>query len=73
MRTASGRLLGIVKEDIPNPANDLWVAVDEDGNETLVPALADILIEVDVDGRTIVVRDVPGLTAPDEAPEETQD
>jgi 16S rRNA processing protein RimM len=73
MRTASGRLLGIVKEVIPNPANDLWVAVDEDGNETLVPALADILIEVDVDGRTIVVRDVPGLTAPDEAPEETQD
>ena len=73
VRTASGRVLGIVKEVIPNPANDLWVAVDEEGNETLVPALADILVDVDVDGRTIVVRDVPGLTAPDEASEETRD
>jgi 16S rRNA processing protein RimM len=73
VRTASGRVLGIVKEVIPNPANDLWVAVDEEGNETLVPALVDILIDVDVDGRTIVVRDVPGLTVPDEVPEQTQD
>jgi 16S rRNA processing protein RimM len=70
MRTSSGRVLGIVKEVIPNPANDLWVAVDEEGNETLVPALRDLLIDVDVEARTIVVRDVPGLTAPDE-PEAT--
>jgi 16S rRNA processing protein RimM len=73
VRTASGRVLGIVKEVIPNPANDLWVAVDEEGNETLVPALADLLLDVDVDARTIVVRDVPGLTAPEESSEETED
>jgi 16S rRNA processing protein RimM len=73
VRTAAGRVLGIVREVIPNPANDLWVAVDEEGNETLVPALADLLIDVDVEARAIVVRDVPGLTAPDEAPEETRD
>ena len=66
VRTASGRVLGIVKEVIPNPANDIWVAVDKDGNETLVPALGDLLIDVDVDARTIVVHDVPGLTAPEE-------
>ena len=73
VRTASGRVLGIVKEVIPNPANDLWVAVDDEGNETLIPALADLLIDVDVDARTIVVRDVPGLTAPEEPPEELED
>ena len=40
VRTESGRILGVVKEVIPNPANDIWVAVDEAGTETLVPALA---------------------------------
>jgi 16S rRNA processing protein RimM len=66
VRTESGRILGVVKEVIPNPANDIWVAVDEAGTETLVPALADLLIDVDVEARTIVVHDVPGLTAPEE-------
>lgn len=73
VRTASGRVLGVVKEVIPNPANDIWVTVDEEGIETLVPALADLLIDVDVDARTILVRDVPGLTAPEESREKTED
>jgi len=73
VRTASGRVLGIVKQVIPNPANDIWVAVNDEGVETLVPALADLLIDVDVEARTIVVDDVPGLTAPDEPPKQTQD
>jgi 16S rRNA processing protein RimM len=73
VRTASGRVLGVVKEVIPNPANDIWVAVNEEGIETLVPALADLLIDVDVEARTIVVDDVPGLTAPEERAVETDD
>jgi 16S rRNA processing protein RimM len=72
VRTATGRVLGVVKEVIPNPANDIWVAVDDDGRETLVPALADLLVDVDPDARTIVVRDVPGLTAPDGSTEGSQ-
>ena len=51
-----------------NPANDLWVAVDEDG-ETLVPALADVLIDVDVDRRTDRRRGRSGLTTPEESEE----
>lgn len=70
VRTASGRALGTVTEVIPNPANDLWVAVDDEGRETLVPALADVLIDVDIDAREIVVADVPGLTVPEEPSEE---
>ncbi len=66
VETGSGRSLGTLKEVIPNPANDIWVAVDDAGRETLVPALADLLIEVDVAARRIVVRDVPGLTAPED-------
>jgi 16S rRNA processing protein RimM len=68
LTTETGRDLGVVTEVVFNPANDLWVAVDDAGNESLVPALKDLLVEVDPDAKRIVVRDVPGLTAP-EAPE----
>lgn len=63
--TDRGRELGQVADVIFNPANDLWVARDADGVETLIPVLADVVLEVDVDGRRILVRDIPGLTAPD--------
>jgi 16S rRNA processing protein RimM len=64
--TDADRELGTVSEVIPNPANDLWVAVDDDGVETLVPALRDVIVEVDVTAKRILVRDVPGLTAPED-------
>ncbi len=67
--TQSGRSLGIVGEVIANPANDLWVAVDEDGIETLVPAIRDVIESVDIVAKLIVVREIPGLTAPEEQPE----
>ncbi len=66
--TEGGRDLGVVAEVIANPANDLWVAVDDAGTETLVPALSALLREVDVVGKRILVRDVPGLTAPESQP-----
>ena len=64
--TESGRSLGILTDVLPNPANDIWVARDSAGAETLVPALRDVLIDVDIDGKRVTVRDVPGLTAPEE-------
>jgi 16S rRNA processing protein RimM len=63
--TESGRALGSLTDVIPNPANDLWVAVDDQGVETLVPAVRDVIVDVDVEAKRVVVRDVPGLTAPD--------
>jgi len=66
VETISGRPLGVLTEVVANPANDIWVAVDPDGGETLIPVLADLLVEVDPVARRIVVRDVPGITAPDD-------
>jgi 16S rRNA processing protein RimM len=66
VETEAGRSLGTLTEVIANPANDIWVAVDPDGAETLVPVLDDLLVKVDVEAKRIVVRDVPGLTAPEE-------
>ena len=66
VRTEAGRDLGTLTEVIFNPANDLWVSVDEAGVETLVPALRSLLVEVDVAAKRVVVRDVPGLTVPED-------
>jgi 16S rRNA processing protein RimM len=62
--TESGRSLGRVTHVIENPANDLWSAVDDDGAETLIPAIRDVVVDVDVAAGEIVVRDLPGLTTP---------
>jgi ribosomal 30S subunit maturation factor RimM len=42
----------------------VWVARGEDG-ESLIPALRDVVVSVDVAAGMIVVREVPGLTVPD--------
>lgn len=63
--TDTGVVLGEVREVIHTAANDVWSAVREDGTETLIPALKDVLVDVDVEGRRIVVREIPGLTGPE--------
>jgi 16S rRNA processing protein RimM len=60
--TQTGRVLGRIADVVSNPANDLWVTVDDAGNETLVPAIRDVVVDVDVSRRRVLVRDVPGLT-----------
>ena len=63
--TEAGRALGTLTDMVgPNPANDLWVARDDAGTETLVPALRDVIVEVDIEAKRVVVRDVPGLHDP---------
>ena len=66
MVTETGRELGVLSEVVQHPANDLWVARDDAGVETLVPVVEELLVEVDLAGRRIVVREVPGLTAPED-------
>jgi 16S rRNA processing protein RimM len=65
--TETGRPLGVLTEVIPNPANDLWVARSGD-TETLVPAIRQVVVSVDVVAKRIVVREIPGLTSPEPAP-----
>jgi 16S rRNA processing protein RimM len=64
--TESGRTLGAITDVVANRANDLWVAVDESGVETLVPAIREVIVDVDVGARRVLVRDIPGLTAPND-------
>ena len=67
VRTESGRVLGTVAEVLAYPAHDLWRVVDDAGTETLIPVVDAFVVSVDLSGRTAVVRDVPGLTAPEPA------
>ena len=64
LETDTGRVLGTVRDVIHTGANDVWSAVDDDGVETLVPVLKDVILSVDMDAQRIVVREIPGLTAP---------
>jgi 16S rRNA processing protein RimM len=61
----SGLSLGTLAEVIHTRANDVW-SVITDERETLVPALKDVVMSVDVAGKRIIVREVPGLTAPED-------
>jgi 16S rRNA processing protein RimM len=63
--SVAGRSFGRITDVISNPANDIWVAVDDEGAETLIPAIHDVVAEVDVAAKRIVVHEVPGLTAPE--------
>jgi 16S rRNA processing protein RimM len=60
-----GRALGVVRGIWETGAADVLVVEAEDGAEHLIPAAADLLSEVDVAGRRIVVDAIPGLL-PDE-------
>jgi 16S rRNA processing protein RimM len=59
--TDRGRSLGRVREVLHNPANDLWVTDGPEG-EVLIPALEDVVTEVDVGAGRAVVREIEGLT-----------
>ena len=55
--TEEGRSLGTIVEVQANPANDLWVT--ESG--TLLPAIRDLVVRVDLEAGRVTVREMPGL------------
>ena len=54
-----GRLLGTIAEIIPMPANDLWRVEGE--VEFLLPAIAQVIVKVDMKERKVIVRLMEGL------------
>ncbi len=55
-----GRRIGAVEEIIATGANDVFVVRDE-GKEVLVPVIADVVKQIDVAARRVVIEAVPGL------------
>jgi 16S rRNA processing protein RimM len=58
--TTDGRVLGQVAETFATGANDVWV-VKGAGREYLIPAIADVVREINREQRRIVIEPMPGL------------
>ena len=57
--TRAGVSLGVIKEIISTAANDIYVV--KNGNKYLIPAIADVVKEVDIEGGKMVIEPLPGL------------
>ncbi|HSP96891.1 MAG TPA: ribosome maturation factor RimM [Candidatus Dormibacteraeota bacterium] len=58
--TTAGEALGTVREILVTGSNDVCVVRDAT-REVLVPMVADVIAEIDVAGRRLIVRPLPGL------------
>ncbi len=63
----AGNLLGILTEILETGANDVYVVTDSAGRELLLPAISEVILNVDLDAKTMKVHLLPGLA------EETSD
>jgi 16S rRNA processing protein RimM len=58
--TDQGVELGRVREVLSAPGNDVWV-VDTGDGEVLIPAVREVVTDVDLDAGRLTVRELPGL------------
>lgn len=56
----SGDLLGILADVSPTGANDVW-HIKNGENEYLVPAIPDVIIDVDINTDTVKIRPLKGI------------
>lgn len=61
IREDSGDTLGEVIDFIETGANDVYVVQAEDGSETLIPAIDDVIKEIDLEKGIILITPLPGL------------
>jgi len=56
-----GNPLGKLTEILETGANDVYVVTDLTGRELLLPAIPEVVLEVDLNSKTMKVRLIPGL------------
>lgn len=59
--TEAGELLGRISEVLFTGANEVYVIQSADGGELLVPAIAEVIQQVDLAAKRITVRLLPGM------------
>ncbi|RYG73892.1 ribosome maturation factor RimM [Lentibacillus lipolyticus] len=57
----NGDKLGIIKEILAPGANDVWVVRREEGKDVLIPYIEDVVKEVDVSSKKVVIEPMEGL------------
>ena len=61
--TAAGEELGEVRGIQETGSNDVLIVGGAGGREIMIPAIDDVIVEVDVEAGTIVVNPIPGLVS----------
>jgi len=56
-----GSLLGLLKEIIPTGANDVYVVMDKNKKEWLLPAIKDCILSVDMEQKKMIVHLLKGM------------
>jgi len=64
VESESGQLLGTVREIWETGAHDVLMVEDDDGIRRLLPTAMELMKEIDLEARRIVVVDLPGLLEP---------
>jgi len=59
--TDAGEKLGVLKEVLETGANDVYVVAQEDGKEILLPAIPDVVLDVNMTDKVIKVHIIDGL------------
>lgn len=59
--TEEGKLLGILKEVLKPGANDVYVVKNEDKEQILLPVIPDVIKNIDVEGKKVIVHLLDGL------------
>jgi 16S rRNA processing protein RimM len=64
----TGTVLGVITEIIETGANDVYVVTDPDSaREILIPAIKQVLLDVNLDAGTMLVHLLPGLVDNDDS------
>lgn len=65
VKTESGTFLGTLEEIMPTGSNDVFV-VRRDAQEVLIPATDEVVVQVDLQEKTMVIRPLKGLLPKDD-------
>jgi 16S rRNA processing protein RimM len=61
VETESGALVGVVRDYIETGANEVIVVAREGAADALIPLVHDIVVELNIAAKRIVIRPLPGL------------
>lgn len=59
--TTDGEHIGVVKEILSPGANDVWVVKQPKGKDILIPYIEDVVMDVNVEQKRIVIEPMEGL------------
>ncbi|MFD1038009.1 ribosome maturation factor RimM [Virgibacillus byunsanensis] len=61
VHTTDGEKLGVIKEILSPGANDVWVVKPEKGKDILIPYIEDVVKEIDVTSKKVIIEPMEGL------------